>query len=130
MSAATTPAEPERPKSLALSVISDMGLQQVAGEIDPIDAAINSWSGPPVQDSDDLRRILALPRRSLNPNDPRAAEAWTAHLRRERSDPCDCDQRWGARDPKTGAVIPGSGCIRKLRPIQGWALEEASNAGG
>jgi hypothetical protein len=74
--------------------------------------------GAPVGDSDDLRRVLALPRRQLNPYDPLAAQLWTKHLRRERTTPCDCAQRWP------------NGCITDLRPVQGWALEEASDAGG
>lgn len=77
----------------------------------------DQFRGAPVANSRDLDRILALPRRDLNPDDPAAAVAWTAHLRRERSTPCDCVARWGY-------------CITELKPIQGWALEEACNARG
>lgn len=103
-------------KSLGVALISDMGLTNRAGEIDPFDPTMG-FRGPPVQHSEDLDRICALPRRALDVNDPRAAEAWTNHLRRQRTEPCDCVARWGF-------------CILDLKPIQGWALEEASNAGG
>lgn len=73
--------------------------------------------GQPVGPSEDLSRILALPVRELDVRDPLAAQLWTKHLRRERSTPCDCVARWGF-------------CITDLRPVQGWALEEASDARG
>ena len=74
-------------------------------------------AGDPVAASEDLSRVRALPRRVLDVRDPLAAELWTKHLRRERSTPCDCVARWGF-------------CITDLRPVQGWALEEASDAHG
>ena len=74
-------------------------------------------SGQPVGPSDDLARILAIPMRELDVRDPLAAQLWTKHLRRERAAPCDCVERWGF-------------CITDLRPVQGWALEEASDARG
>lgn len=73
--------------------------------------------GQPVGPSEDLTRIAALEARELNVRDPLAAELWTKHLRRERTTPCDCVARWGR-------------CITDLRPVQGWALEEASDARG
>ncbi len=75
-------------------------------------------SGPPVEHSEDLRRIKNIPRRVCNINDPIAAALWTKHLRRERTaveGPCDCVERWGY-------------CITDLRPAQGWALENAMDA--
>ncbi len=87
------------------------------------------FKGPPVGWSADLKRIMALPRRTFNDTDPRAAEVWTKHLRRVRTTPCDCDARWGVKD-EAGNVIKGSGCITDLKPIQGWALEEAYDAKG
>ncbi len=88
-----------------------------------------SFRGAPVGWSADLQRIIALPRRTLNPQDPIAAELWTKHLARKRTEPCTCDAQWGVRD-REGKLIPGSGCILALKPIQGWALEEASDAHG
>jgi hypothetical protein len=73
--------------------------------------------GPEVSDSEDLRRILSLPRRTIPVANPIAAEMWTSKLRRERSEPCDCLARWGF-------------CITKLNAVQGWALQEASEVGG
>lgn len=87
------------------------------------------YRGSPVDWSADLKRIMALPRRVLNDTDPRAAVTWTRHLRKVRTEPCDCDQRWGVRD-EAGKIIPGSGCITDLKPIQGWALEEVYDCKG
>jgi hypothetical protein len=75
-------------------------------------------SGPPVEDSEDLRRIIKIPRRICNITDPIAAQLWTKHLRRERTPeegPCNCVERWGF-------------CITEFRPAQGWALENAMDA--
>lgn len=74
-------------------------------------------AGPPVPGSMDLERVLVLPRRKLDLKDPRAAEAWTSYLRRERTEPCDCVARWGF-------------CIERLRDAQAWALENAMDARG
>lgn len=87
------------------------------------------YRGTPVDWSSDLKRIMALPRRVLNDTDPSAAAVWTRHLRKVRTTPCDCDQRWGVRDD-AGNIIPGSGCITDLKPIQGWALEEVYDQKG
>lgn len=86
------------------------------------ESATFEFRGRPVEWSPDLQRVLALPRRKLNLEDPLAAELWTKHLRRERTS-CDCDKRWGVYGPD-GAVIPGSGCITAFNNTQGWALEE------
>lgn len=72
--------------------------------------------GPEVQDSDDLKRVIALPRRKLAIGNPWAAKYWTERLRKP-VDSCDCKARWGY-------------CITDLNPVQGWALEEASQIGG
>jgi hypothetical protein len=111
------PPMPE-PRSQVVSVLDASGLLQTAGasEVTEIDLE-KGFRGAPVQWSHDLDRIVNLPRRSLDPKDPRAADAWTKHLRRERTTPCDCVERWGF-------------CITSLRAIQGWGLEEASNAQG
>lgn len=91
----------------------------------PKAGAFFNLRGAPVAWSKDLDRIQALPRRILSPEaDLRAAEAWTKHLRRERSEPCDCDARWGVPGVK------GSGCILSLNGPQGWALEEGCDAPG
>ena len=74
-------------------------------------------AGTPVGFSEDLERIRSIPVRELDTKDPLAAQLWTKHLRLERTKPCDCVERWGF-------------CITDLRPVQGWALEEASDANG
>lgn len=73
--------------------------------------------GSPVGWSPDMARIQALPRRTLDLKDPRAAAAWTKHLRLERTTPCDCVARWGF-------------CITDFNEVQGWTLEEAMDASG
>lgn len=74
-------------------------------------------SGPPVGPSEDLQRIIEIPRRNLDLNDPIAAQLWTKHLRRVRTEPCECVARWGF-------------CITDLRTVQGWALENAMDSRG
>lgn len=73
--------------------------------------------GSPVGWSHDMARIQALPRRILNLKDPRAAVAWTKHLRLERTKPCDCVVRYGF-------------CITEFNSVQGWVLEEAMDSRG
>lgn len=99
------------------------------------------YKGSPVDWSTDLKRIVELPRRTLDDEDPRAAAVWTKHLRRDRKGvPCTCSDPvlgWPEfypddhEDPALrGKPIPGSGCIKDLKPIQGWALEETYDAHG
>lgn len=80
-----------------------------------------------VEDSDDLRRILALPRRarpSLEQQQAMAREM-TLRLRYTRTTPCDC----ATLNPtaKNRGISP---CITHFKPIQGWYLYEAAIAGG
>ncbi len=84
--------------------------------INPTSAA-PEYRGAAVGHSIDLDRIQRLPKRELNPEDPRAAVVWTQHLKRNRTEPCDCVERWGR-------------CITELKPIQGWTLEEAMDHHG
>lgn len=99
-----------------------MTIEIKAGDLDALARkvaapfSVQFRAGPPVEDSHDLQRIKAIPRRSLDIKDPIAAKLWTQHLRRERTEgPCDCVARWGF-------------CITELRPAQGWALENAMDA--
>lgn len=80
-------------------------------------------SKPPVAESDDLRRVLALPRRpQLDLGSERShaiTELITNRYRRTRTTPCACE----AIDPdrfKGGNV----GCITCLNAAQAWALYE------
>ena len=73
-------------------------------------------------DSDDLQRIMALPRRQPPDEEAQArmAEVVTALLRRDNH-ACKCAElRPWAKKP----------CITKLMPVQGWYLHEAAQAGG
>ncbi len=112
--------------SLLDSIAKTDGKQSTVGG--GADGAAFDFRGRPVAFSEDLARILAIPRRPLNIEDPLAAQLWTKHLRRERPEGCDCDARWGVYGPD-GKVIPGSGCITSFNPTQGWALEEAMDHG-
>jgi len=83
----------------------------------PTKKAIASFfSGPPVTDSKDLQRILAVPRRQITVTDDAMAVKWTALLSRARPE-CTCHERYGF-------------CIKSLNATQGHALEEANKADG
>lgn len=75
--------------------------------------------GMPVGDSEDLRRIKALPRRP-RPSDEEM-KRYAVELKREfgrESPKCECMARWGKR------------CCDNLLPVQAWALWEARQYGG
>lgn len=79
----------------------------------------SAWGRNAVKPSEDLTRILALPRRP-RPSDEaqtQIAEQMTALLRRDNPK-CACAK-----------LRPGTPCITKLLPVQGWYLLEAM-AGG
>ena len=95
---------PNAPKEAFLQVVEDM------------DGAITGKA--PVEESEDLARILALPRRRPPTYEEQAEYAiyMTNLLRRERKSTCQCQElRPNVREP----------CITKLFPIQGWYLYEA-----
>lgn len=118
------PAQEEKPSTIARLGLSDHA-------IDPkyvISDAVRAAGGKePVQDSEDLQRILALPRRPRPTREQQAeyAKEMTARLRFVRTTPCDC----AALNPN--AVSQGrSPCITELNLTQGWFLFEASLVGG
>lgn len=127
--------QPE-PTNLASSIIAEAGLGLTASEPGEIPDLLNhKYRGAPVGWSEDLQRIIELPRRRLDVTDPRAAVVWTKHLRNPAGESgCTCDKSWGAVYPekheKEGQIIPGSGCIRDLKPVQGWFFEDAMDVGG
>lgn len=75
---------------------------------------------PPVEDSEDLQRVIALPRRAQV--EGTRAEALTLMMteryRVERTSQCECRTRFN-RD-----------CITELLPTQAWALHEIGITGG
>jgi hypothetical protein len=81
----------------------------------------------PVKETDDLKRILALPRRPV-PSDAEMVEmarSMTLRLRRIRTTPCECARL------RPEVVARGQNpCITELRPLQGWYLTEAAEVGG
>lgn len=78
----------------------------------------NGGHRPPAEASEDLDRVLALPRRPRPSDTEQAAlaEKWTRLLRRDNA-MCECRRN-------------GRPCITDFRPIQGWALEDAAIVGG
>lgn len=72
--------------------------------------------------SEDLERILALPRRPVPTEEEQEqmAAAMTERLRRDNPK-CRC------RELRPHARVP---CITRLLPVQGWYLTEASQVGG
>lgn len=78
-------------------------------------------SRSPVTTSEELERIIAIPRRPQADLDGvrgiALARLMTDRLRRHRADPCAC-------------AALGRPCITELKPAQGWALYEAPIAGG
>lgn len=82
--------------------------------------------GQPVGDSEDLRRILALPRRP-KPSDGEIS-AWAAELKSlfglvvkpkpDGSPGCECRSRFNRP------------CCDQLKPVQAWALAEGATVGG
>lgn len=96
-------------------------------------AAAPQWTytgrKPPIADSTELRRILALPTRpQLDTESPRAralVELVTGRYARQRTSACACAQI----DPMRfadGRV----GCLRRLNAAQAWALFEVGIVGG
>lgn len=76
--------------------------------------------GQPPGDSNDLRRIVALPRRP-RPDDAtlqRWADAWKKVLGKNIGQPCQCVSRFNRR------------CCANLLPTQAWALTEAAENQG
>lgn len=76
-------------------------------------------SGGEVHDSDDLRRILNLPRRPPPSAEELSLKAASLKQRLGKHNPaCICRKRWNAR------------CATDLRPVQAWALSEAEEMEG
>lgn len=68
-------------------------------------------SGDPVRTSEDLDRILALPRRAAEP-------------------PGDASARYARHNDKCLCAAKGRECITQLRPVQSWALTEMGQVAG
>ena len=99
------------------------GVAPRIGQISEKPVGKAGWSKPPVKASKELKRILALPKRSP-PTEEQGeliAQKMTAHLRKTRTTPCNCHRyRPNEEHP----------CITSLRPVQSWALLELMTCGG
>ncbi len=76
------------------------------------------WGKKAPTASADLERILAIPRRTYDDRQlEQIVDMMTAHLRRERTEPCSCHTR-------------NRPCIERLNVSQAWALYEIGRVGG
>jgi hypothetical protein len=84
--------------------------------------------GPPVQDSDDLQRIVTLPRRPQEEEDTeRGAALIASETSRYSLDVPSGACRCAELDPDRHAA---EGCVDELRLAQAWALREIRIVGG
>jgi hypothetical protein len=96
----------------------------------PTAAAPKHYEGRarPVEESDDLHRIMDLPRRAIPSEEEQARMAahMTAKLRRDRAPgTCDCARL------RPEVVARGQNpCLTDFRPTQGWYLYELAHLGG
>lgn len=111
--------------------MSDARIRELIEQASPF-AGMQYFRGAPVTESTELARIRALPRRVLNVADPAAAVWWTQALRRRRPGTaarpaCTCD---GIDCRRKQCLCwqryNGEPCLMHLRPVQGWALNEAA----
>ncbi len=87
-----------------------------------IDELLNTPRGMPVQDSDELTRILNLPRRPVVvPGSPTADALIELEMQKYSLGPraCACQE-----------IVPGTKCLTKLLWIQAWMLYEMRVVGG
>lgn len=108
-----------------LNIVAPKGVRE---HRDQARAPHDSWGfKAPVSWSDDLRRVLALPRRVRELDGTPRAEAlielMTSRYRRTDGMPCRC----AAIDPDRHRE---DGCITRLRLVQALALREAAICGG
>lgn len=89
---------------------------QPAPSESPAAPAVARSAGRGIGDSEDLRRILAIPRRTLSGAAAKAAH-WKARLGLGDV-PCECRPKYSRQ------------CCADLRPIQALALSDASTQGG
>lgn len=115
--AAAAPAPAASAAAPRVPLAARLGVTSVAIPPEQVISDSPRLGRPAVGQSSDLDRVCALPRRVLDPKSPAAAEKWTTILKRPRPVPCDCRERWGF-------------CIRALKPIQGWGLEDAAAVSG
>ncbi len=112
------PPPPERKRGL----LASLGLTAKAVDPRGYDKPPR-WQREEVGKSDDLERIVALPRRTPPTDEEQSqmAAVMTALLTKGPVESCRCAElRPGIKDP----------CITKLFPVQGWALWEAMQTGG
>lgn len=102
----------------------------LADVLAPTNVRPRSWQGgniippwgnkPPVGESDDLKRIIALPRRDKPPPHSDYAEALVELI----------TERYAVTRAACNCAALGRACIRRLRLAQAWALYEVGMTGG
>lgn len=99
-------------------LVASVGIAPKLGQVSAAPRCEAGWSKPPVSDSQDLQRILKLPRRPppTEAEEQELVTYMTALYRRERSGPCRCH----AIRP---IPIPNP-CVKTFRVAQAWSLLE------
>lgn len=127
----TPPREPsdvgETPK-MSTSIADAVAPSMVAAQSWQTDAPeVFSPKGPAIQDSEDLRRIVALPRRpALDPDSPEA-QAMVEYMMAKyaRANPtCRC------AEIDRQIALGNRTCLTRYLPVQAWALYEIGIANG
>lgn len=116
--AAQVANEPERPTT---SRFTAPGVRAQDWQIQRDPHRIFGRTRPPVERSDDFRRVVALPRRApLDLTSPEAKVFATEVTARFSNGATTCTCRADLQRP----------CIKHLNPVQAWALDEIANVGG
>jgi len=85
----------------------------------PIHASLGRMR-PEVEYSEELDRVLAIPRRPVRNLESPEALAFA----------CEVTARFSRRNDRCTCVRDGKRCLKDLRPAQAWALDEMSKVGG
>lgn len=103
-------------------LMAPVGVAPKIGQISTAPVGKAGWSKPPVKMSEELRRILALPRRKV-PTDAenKTVAAHMTNMLSRANSSCNCHKfRPNTENP----------CIKTLRPVQAWTLLEIATRGG
>ena len=101
-------------------LVASVGIAPKIGQVPTRPVGVAGWSKPPVSDSEDLRRIIALPRRAppTGAQEQQLIDFMTQRYARS-NDSCRCAQ-----------IRPEGGCIKSFRLAQSWAMLELETQHG